>query len=121
MPNPGNATYTGNPSPEVDAAWEELVGGMCQLLPILIVTLLTLSREIERDFLITEEEAKALWPSDYQMHWDNRHGGYWVGLEMFHALHCVVGNHFNIYNPLLTSASRQLSTSISTLSTMGLS
>ncbi|KAF2098242.1 hypothetical protein NA57DRAFT_77034 [Rhizodiscina lignyota] len=68
-PNPGNVTYTGEPSPEIDAAWLALVGG--------------------RDFLISEEEAKALWTSDYELHWDNAKGGYYVGLSMFHTLHCL--------------------------------
>ncbi|MCJ1355240.1 MAG: hypothetical protein MMC33_005231 [Icmadophila ericetorum] len=69
VPNPDPVKYVGEPSWEIDMAWHNLSG--------------------DRDFLITEAEAKELWPNDYPVHWHHEKGGYLVGLDMFHTLHCV--------------------------------
>jgi hypothetical protein len=33
---------------------------------------------------------KTQWPNDWQEFWDESKGGYTVGMDMFHTLHCVV-------------------------------
>ncbi|KAK0755810.1 hypothetical protein N5P37_011684, partial [Trichoderma harzianum] len=69
IPNPSPIDYIGPPSPAVDDAWRNLTG--------------------ERDFMITKDEARALWPDEYEIHWHHRKGGYTVGLDVFHTLHCL--------------------------------
>jgi len=64
--------YVGPPSPEVDQAWADLTG--------------------ERDFLISEYEARELWGDDMHLHWHHRKKGYSIGLDVFHTLHCLVGS-----------------------------
>lgn len=66
---PGTVSYVGDPSPEIDAAWAELVKA--------------------RDPIISEEEAKTLWPHNYQDFWHHKKQGYVVGFEVFHSLHCL--------------------------------
>ncbi|KAK4444363.1 hypothetical protein QBC34DRAFT_475069 [Podospora aff. communis PSN243] len=61
--------YVGPPSPEVDQAWADLTG--------------------ERDFLISEKEARELWGDEFRVHWHHRKKGYSVGLDVFHTLHCL--------------------------------
>ncbi|KAI0481340.1 hypothetical protein GGR56DRAFT_689038 [Xylariaceae sp. FL0804] len=67
--NPGEIDYISGPTPEVDLAWRNLSGA--------------------RDFKITEEEAKELWPNNYKIHYHRKYGGYMVGLDVFHTLHCL--------------------------------
>ncbi|KAK2595877.1 hypothetical protein N8I77_013669 [Diaporthe amygdali] len=69
VPHQDSVRYVGAPSPEIDHAWEQLVGG--------------------RYFLITEEEAKATWGTDYRDYWSEARGGYVLGLDVFHTLHCL--------------------------------
>lgn len=45
---------------------------------------------LERDFIISEDEAKELWPNDYKIHWHHKKQGYSIGLDVFHTLHCIV-------------------------------
>ena len=49
-----------------------------------------LVRRAERDFLVTEDEAKKLWGDEYKVHWHVEKQGYSIGLDMFHTLHCLV-------------------------------
>jgi hypothetical protein len=70
LANPSPINYTGA-GPEVDAAWDNI------------------TLEGQRDFLISEKEARELWPNDYKVHWNNNKNGYVVGLDLFHALHCL--------------------------------
>jgi hypothetical protein len=80
--------YVGEPSPEIDQAWETLVDG--------------------RYFSISEDEAKRLWGKDYEIYRDLHKGGFTGGywfiwctvnnvanmisrFDMFHGLHCLVG------------------------------
>ncbi|KAH8760345.1 hypothetical protein F5883DRAFT_425813, partial [Diaporthe sp. PMI_573] len=69
VPHQDAAQYVGVPSPEIDHAWEQLVGG--------------------RYFLITEDEAKATWGAEYKDYWSQARGGYVLGLDVFHTLHCL--------------------------------
>lgn len=86
LPWPENVQYFGEPSPEVDANWDKLIGG--------------------RYFSLSEEEAIEAWGEKYHEYVDELLGGYTAGLvicclnkcfltktysfEMFHTLHCVV-------------------------------
>ncbi|KAH8898711.1 hypothetical protein GQ53DRAFT_877812 [Thozetella sp. PMI_491] len=67
--NPAEIDYVGEPSPLIDQAWYNL--------------------SAQRDFLLSEEEAKALWPNDYMKHWHHTFKGYLVGIDAFHTLHCL--------------------------------
>jgi hypothetical protein len=69
-PWPENVTYFGEPSPEIDANWEKLIGW--------------------RYFSISEDEAKARWPDTYLEYVDQLEGGFTAGLDVFHTLHCLV-------------------------------
>ncbi|KAK4444366.1 hypothetical protein QBC34DRAFT_360343 [Podospora aff. communis PSN243] len=69
VPNPGDKTYIGEPSPEIDEAWEEITAG--------------------RYFLITAEEATDAFGSASDLYWNDKVGGYMAGIDMFHALHCL--------------------------------
>ncbi|KAI1842108.1 hypothetical protein JX266_011641 [Neoarthrinium moseri] len=69
VPHQDGIRYVGAPSPQLDHAWEQLVGG--------------------RYFLITEQEAKATWGPDYRGYWSQARGGYVLGLDVFHTLHCL--------------------------------
>lgn len=60
VPHPDPVRYVGKPTPEVDEAWERLVGG--------------------RYFLISEDEARATWGDDeYRDYWSWDRGGYVAG------------------------------------------
>ncbi|KAL0930699.1 uncharacterized protein CTRU02_214774 [Colletotrichum truncatum] len=63
--------YFGDPAkhPEVDKNWKKLVDG--------------------RFFRITEQEARQAWGEDHYKYWHYDMDGYVVGLEVFHALHCL--------------------------------
>ncbi|KAH8898706.1 hypothetical protein GQ53DRAFT_816937 [Thozetella sp. PMI_491] len=67
--HPSAVDYIGPPSQIVDDAWHNLTG--------------------ERDFLITEGEAKELWPDNHETHWHFKKKGYSIGLDLFHTLHCL--------------------------------
>ncbi|KAH8819356.1 hypothetical protein F5884DRAFT_9763 [Xylogone sp. PMI_703] len=66
---PDDKVYTGTPSPEIDHAWHELLWG--------------------RYFSISEEEAKRLWPDNYEDFRDREKSGFTGGFDMFHQLHCL--------------------------------
>lgn len=68
-PWPENLQYFGEPSPEIDANWERLIGW--------------------RYFSISEDEAKSVWSDTYHEYVDELKGGYTAGLDVFHNLHCV--------------------------------
>lgn len=65
---PGVTEFIGNGT-EIDDNWHELIK--------------------DRYFVISEEEAKAAWPNDYQKYYHTA-AGWYVGLDVFHTLHCVV-------------------------------
>ncbi|KAH8799355.1 hypothetical protein F5884DRAFT_811623 [Xylogone sp. PMI_703] len=67
----GGKTYAGPANPEIDEAWEELIGG--------------------RYFYITEDEAKDAWGDSYKaFHYEMRGDiSYVAGLDVMHTLHCV--------------------------------
>ncbi|KAF2104954.1 hypothetical protein NA57DRAFT_71153 [Rhizodiscina lignyota] len=72
VPDPGPIDYVGHPTPELDEAWEKLLR--------------------DRYFMITEEEARAAFPTEWKEAYAKMPGGeegYLVGLDMFHTLHCV--------------------------------
>ncbi|KAH8807268.1 hypothetical protein F5884DRAFT_880154 [Xylogone sp. PMI_703] len=72
VPHPDPIKYVGDPSPDIDNAWEELTWG--------------------RYILITEEEARSSLADqfgDIQQFWSPKRGGYIGGLDMFHTLHCL--------------------------------
>ncbi|KAL3424515.1 hypothetical protein PVAG01_03796 [Phlyctema vagabunda] len=66
---PGDITYTGKPSPEIDRAWHELIWG--------------------RYFSISEEEANHLWGDQVEAYRDRERSGFTGGFDMFHQLHCL--------------------------------
>ncbi|KAJ7434949.1 hypothetical protein FB451DRAFT_1465929, partial [Mycena latifolia] len=66
---PGEVRYVGPPSPEIDEAWNQLTK--------------------YRFFLLSAEEAKAQWGSDYTRYWNEGWSGYTASLDMFHTLHCL--------------------------------
>ncbi|KAF2099745.1 hypothetical protein NA57DRAFT_75250 [Rhizodiscina lignyota] len=70
IPHPTEKKYVGDPEPEIDQNWEELTWG--------------------RYILATEEEMKAQWPDEWDQFWEEARGGYVVGFDMFHTLHCLV-------------------------------
>ncbi|KAF2101283.1 hypothetical protein NA57DRAFT_72725 [Rhizodiscina lignyota] len=43
----------------------------------------------DRYFLLTDDEAREAWGSEYTEYWDELRGGYLAGLDMFHTLHCL--------------------------------
>lgn len=66
--NPNEPIYVGPPSPEIDKAWDQLLKG--------------------RYFVVTEEEAEEAFGKSHGLYY-HEHLGYMVGLDVFHALHCV--------------------------------
>lgn len=66
--NPSEPRYVGPPTDELDAAWEELVKG--------------------RYFNVTEEEAEMAFGKPHGLY-NHPDIGYLVGLDVYHALHCV--------------------------------
>lgn len=95
IPNPPKVNYVGQPSPEVDQAWEELIWGMP--LPSLKLHLTTLGSY----FSATEDEVKAQWPNNWEEFWDEMRGGYTVGVDMFHTLHCVVSGRTDSFREIV--------------------
>ncbi|KAH8760338.1 hypothetical protein F5883DRAFT_606203 [Diaporthe sp. PMI_573] len=73
IPNPGSIKYIGEPSPEIDQNWEDATWG--------------------RYFLATDEEARNAFSERYgddvSWLWNDHAGGYVVGIDMFHTLHCL--------------------------------
>lgn len=49
------------------------------------------SQLLDRYFRLTEEEARAAWGDEYPQFWDAEEngGGFTVGLDVFHTLHCL--------------------------------
>jgi hypothetical protein len=91
IPNPDPIRYVGTPSAEIDKAWEDLTDGKSEnILRRTMADGLTLARYI----LITEEEARDTWGEEYVEFWDPYRGGYEVGLDVFHTLHCLVSPFF---------------------------
>ncbi|KAL8846395.1 MAG: hypothetical protein Q9221_008508 [Calogaya cf. arnoldii] len=66
---PGEKRYVGEPSDEIDEAWNELT--------------------VRRFFLPSEAEAKAQFGPDYTRYWNEGWRGYTASLDMFHTLHCL--------------------------------
>ncbi|KAL9053253.1 MAG: hypothetical protein Q9206_004002 [Seirophora lacunosa] len=62
---PGEKRYVGEPSDEIDEAWNELTK--------------------RRFFLLSETEAKTQFGSKYTRYWNEG----WGGLDIFHTLHCL--------------------------------
>ncbi|CAA9966493.1 DUF3328 domain containing protein [Pyrenophora teres f. maculata] len=67
----GPSDYVGEPSPEIDAAWNAIIGGEGHY------------------FSVSEAEAVELWGADYERFRDRSHGGWTGTLDMFHCLHCL--------------------------------
>ncbi|KAH8678365.1 hypothetical protein BX600DRAFT_431648 [Xylariales sp. PMI_506] len=68
-PWPENVNYVGEPSPEIDANWEQLIKG--------------------RYFLLTEQEAERAWGDKRHDYIHQELGGYVATFDMFHILHCL--------------------------------
>jgi len=66
---PREPRYVGEPSQEIDDAWEDLVE--------------------RRYFFLTEPEARAAWGEEYVEFWERNEGGYGAGLDVMHLLHCL--------------------------------
>ncbi|EMC92303.1 hypothetical protein BAUCODRAFT_151715 [Baudoinia panamericana UAMH 10762] len=64
-------------TPDVDAAWMELVG--------------------DRYFLLSDEEADAAFGPNAARYWNVHHGGYAIGLDVLHTLHCVNQLRMSLY------------------------
>lgn len=86
IPNPDAIKYVGEPSAEIDKAWEDLTDGK---FPKTVRESMTETIALDRYILITEEEARDTWGSEYVGFWDPYRGGYEVGLDVFHTLHCL--------------------------------
>ncbi|CZS90856.1 uncharacterized protein RAG0_01745 [Rhynchosporium agropyri] len=67
--NPSEPTYVGPPSQEIDTAWEVLLKN--------------------RYFSVTEEEAELTFGKSHGLYNHPNGVGYLLGLDVFHALHCV--------------------------------
>ncbi|EMD91266.1 hypothetical protein COCC4DRAFT_155203 [Bipolaris maydis ATCC 48331] len=67
----GPSLYVGEPSPEIDAAWDAIIGGRTHY------------------FSISKEEAVALWGKDAHRYKDRPQGGFTGTLDLFHCLHCL--------------------------------
>ncbi|KXS98427.1 hypothetical protein AC578_1757 [Pseudocercospora eumusae] len=67
--DPSEPAYVGEPSPEIDQAWEEMVHN--------------------RYWSISESEAQSLWGVGYELYRDQVKGGYTGGFDSFHILHCL--------------------------------
>ncbi|KAJ7151366.1 hypothetical protein C8R43DRAFT_486944 [Mycena crocata] len=66
---PGEVTYVGKPSEEIDEAWNELTK--------------------KRFFLLSADEARAAWGYGFRKYWNDGWGGYAASLDLFHTLHCL--------------------------------
>ncbi|KAH8680834.1 hypothetical protein BX600DRAFT_504586 [Xylariales sp. PMI_506] len=79
IPNPDPIRYVGDPSlhPEIDENWDKLTYG--------------------RYFRITPEEMSEAFGEGFEQYWDEKNGGYVVGIDMFHTLHCVNDLRRNFY------------------------
>ncbi|KAL9624357.1 MAG: hypothetical protein Q9160_001319 [Pyrenula sp. 1 TL-2023] len=66
---PGETKYVGEPSDEIDEAWNQLTK--------------------RRFFLLSEEEARIQFGPKYKRYWNEGWGGYAASLDMFHTLHCL--------------------------------
>jgi hypothetical protein len=51
---------------------------------------LLLTYNAGRYILATEEEMRDQWPDEWEEFWEEARGGYVVGFDMLHTLHCVV-------------------------------
>ncbi|KAL2060609.1 hypothetical protein VTL71DRAFT_9250 [Oculimacula yallundae] len=67
----GFSEYVGEPTPEIDAAWNAIIGGESHY------------------FSISEEEAVTLWGTNYDKYRDRIRGGWTGTLDLFHCLHCL--------------------------------
>ncbi|CZT46500.1 uncharacterized protein RSE6_06934 [Rhynchosporium secalis] len=67
----GFSEYVGEPTPEIDAAWDAIIGGESHY------------------FSISEEEAVKLWGVNYEKYRDRIRGGWTGTLDLFHCLHCL--------------------------------
>ncbi|KIN09126.1 hypothetical protein OIDMADRAFT_23838 [Oidiodendron maius Zn] len=67
----GQSLYVGEPSPEIDVAWNAIIGGESHY------------------FSVSEAEAKQLWGMDWEKYRDRIRGGWTGTLDMFHCLHCL--------------------------------
>ncbi|EME78253.1 uncharacterized protein MYCFIDRAFT_144082 [Pseudocercospora fijiensis CIRAD86] len=67
--DPAEPVYVGDPSPEIDRNWDELVE--------------------DRYWSISEDEAKMLWGVGHERYRDHAKGGYTGGFDVFHMLHCL--------------------------------
>ncbi|KAF6812837.1 hypothetical protein CPLU01_14806 [Colletotrichum plurivorum] len=61
--------YVGEPSDEMDEAWEALIG--------------------DRGILLSHQEAIDAWGPQHEQFWNQGSGGYYADFEMLHMLHCV--------------------------------
>lgn len=73
---PENHKFTGEPSAEIDDNWLNLID--------------------DRYFSISEEEAIEAWGDRRHEYVDEDHGGYTAGLDVFHTLHCLVRQIFDL-------------------------
>ncbi|EUC26853.1 hypothetical protein COCCADRAFT_113195 [Bipolaris zeicola 26-R-13] len=67
----GPSRYVGEPSPEIDAAWDAIIGGESHY------------------FSVSEDEAVKLWGKDFERYRDRIRGGWTGTLDLFHCLHCL--------------------------------
>ncbi|KAF5868413.1 putative tat pathway signal sequence protein [Botrytis fragariae] len=63
--------YVGEPSLEIDEAWNAIIGGESHY------------------FSVSEEEARRLWGTESDRYRDRIRGGWTGTLDMFHCLHCL--------------------------------
>ncbi|PQE15531.1 Tat pathway signal sequence protein [Rutstroemia sp. NJR-2017a WRK4] len=63
--------YVGEPSTEIDEAWNAIIGGESHY------------------FSVSEDEAKKLWGDESDRYRDRIRGGWTGTLDMFHCLHCL--------------------------------
>ncbi|RDW64609.1 hypothetical protein BP6252_10260 [Coleophoma cylindrospora] len=64
--------YVGEPTPEIDEAWNAIIGGESHY------------------FSVSEVEAIELWGSESDRYRDRIRGGWTGTLDLFHCLHCLV-------------------------------
>ncbi|CZR55583.1 uncharacterized protein PAC_05471 [Phialocephala subalpina] len=93
VPHPDPTEYVVDPSPELDELWDDLTDR--KKLATLTITSPPIFRfnsidfNIGRYILISEEEAFDTWGDEAKHFWNEAHGGYVAGLDIFHTLHCV--------------------------------
>lgn len=90
VPHPDPIQYVGEPSPEIDRAWEKLTWGTIARSKTIDQNA---NRALGRYILITKEEAVATLADtfgDVEQFWSPKRGGYIGGFDMFHTLHCLV-------------------------------